>query len=290
MPKFAAVLHTLLSFYRVPLASLCLLALLTCTGATVPGQSGLDGFDPNANDLIRVALIQPDGKIIIGGDFTSVSPNGGAAVTRNRIVRLNSDGTLDSAFNPDIDGLVTSLAVQADGKILVGGLFTIAGGQTRNSIARLDAVTGLADSFDPNANSIVWSISVQEDGEILAGGGFTSIGGQVRRRIARLDPMTGLADSFDPNPSGTVLQLLAKPTGRFLWEDSLPVSEARCATASPGSIPRWLRGFIRSERRQLSANNSRSGRRQDPGRRLDPEHRRTAAQPDRAARSNDGPG
>ena len=81
---------------------------------------------------------------------------------------------------------VYSIAVQADGKILVGGVFTSIGGQTRNHIARLDATTGLADSFDPNANGIVYSIAVQADGKILAGGMFSSIGGQTRSLFARL--------------------------------------------------------------------------------------------------------
>jgi uncharacterized Zn-binding protein involved in type VI secretion len=76
--------------------------------------------------------------------------------------------------------------VQADGKILAGGLFTSIGGQTRNYIARLDATTGAADSFDPNANNFVSSIAVQADGKILAGGDFTSIGGQTRSLFARL--------------------------------------------------------------------------------------------------------
>ena len=52
-----------------------------------------------------------------------------------------------------------SIAVQADGKILVGGCFSGAnsiGGQTRNRIARLDPATGLADSFNPNANDVVY--------------------------------------------------------------------------------------------------------------------------------------
>ena len=55
-------------------------------------------------------------------------------------------------FNPNANDRVYSIAVQADGKILAGGLFTSIGGQTRNQIARLDPATGLADSFDPNAN------------------------------------------------------------------------------------------------------------------------------------------
>ena len=164
--------------------------LLAVTAAAMRGQSALDGFDPNANGAVRVVVVQPDGKILIGGDFTTLSPNGGAAVTRNRIARLNPDGTLDTAFDPNANNNVYSIAVQADGKILVGGLFTSMGGQPRNRIARLAATTGLADSFNPNANNSVYSIAVQADGKILAGGDFSSIGGQPRNRIARLDATT----------------------------------------------------------------------------------------------------
>ncbi len=59
------------------------LFLLAGGAVAVHGQSALDGFDPNANGPIRVVVVQPDGKILIGGEFTSLAPNGGAAVTRN---------------------------------------------------------------------------------------------------------------------------------------------------------------------------------------------------------------
>ncbi len=167
-------------------------------------------------------MVQADGKILIGGDFTSVSPNGGAAVTRNRIARLNPDGTLDTAFNPNANDSVYTIAVQTDGKILVGGNFSGAnsiGGQTRNRIARLDATTGLADSFDPNANAFVQSIAVEAGGKILVGGDFNganSIGGQTRNFIARLDPITGLADSFNPNANDTVETITVQADGKIL--------------------------------------------------------------------------
>src|SRR5947209_17790685 len=103
--------------------------------AAVRGQSALDGFDPNANGTVYVVVVQPDGKILIGGDFTTLSPNGGAAVTRNRIARLNPDGTLDTAFDPNADGSVFAISVQAEGKILVGGAFTSIVGQSRNGMA-----------------------------------------------------------------------------------------------------------------------------------------------------------
>jgi uncharacterized delta-60 repeat protein len=209
---------------KLPGFAVCLCLLLT---AAARGQSALDGFDPNANSYVTVVVVQADGKVLIGGDFTTVSPNGGAAVTRNHIARLNPDGTLDTAFDPSASGIVYSIAVQADGKILVGGNFDAIGGKIRNHVARLDATTGLADSFNPNANHEVRSIALQADGKILVGGAFTcdfdqcpsgttSIGGQSRNNIARLDPITGLADSFDPNASASVRSLAVESDGKIL--------------------------------------------------------------------------
>ena len=181
------------------------------------GQSALDGFNPNANNTVSRVVVQPDGKILLGGSFTSLSPNGGAAVTRNGIARLNSDGTLDTAFNPNAgNGVVYAIAVQADGKILVGGLFTTIGGQTRHGIARLDPTTGAADSFNPLADNQVNVIVAQADGKILVGGFFGSIGGVNRSNIARLDPISGAADTFDPNTNGEVRSIVVQADGKIL--------------------------------------------------------------------------
>src|SRR5437868_2178923 len=134
--------YTLRSSARFSLMALIGLSLAG-GAAGVRGQSALDGFDPNANGTVYVVVVQPDGKILIGGDFTTLSPNGGAAVTLNRIARLNPDGTLDTAFNPNANNTVLSIAVQADGKILAGGWFYCIGGQTRRYSARQDSSTGL---------------------------------------------------------------------------------------------------------------------------------------------------
>jgi len=55
----------------------------------------------------------------------------------------NPDGTLGTPFNPNANGPVVSIAVQADGKIVAGGRFNSIGGQMRNCIARFDANTDL---------------------------------------------------------------------------------------------------------------------------------------------------
>ena len=196
------------------------LAVLLAGGAEgVRGQSALDGFDPNANGVVDVVVVQPDGKILIGGAFTTLSPNGGVAVTRNRIARLNPDGTLDRAFDPNANSEVYSIALQADGKILAGGEFNGAnsiGGQPRNRIARLDATTGLADSFNPHANQNVYSIAVQADGKILAGGDFISIGGQLRNYIARVNPDGTLDLAFNPNANEEVESVAVQADGKIL--------------------------------------------------------------------------
>src|SRR5207249_1166673 len=191
---------------------------------TTDGGSALDGFEPNANGPVYVVVVQPDGKILIGGGFTTLSPNGGPPVTRNHIARLNPDGTLDNAFDPNANDFVNAIAVQADGKILAGGAFNgtnSIGGQARNRIARPDPTTGSADSFDPQAGHFfsfpsVRAIAVQADGRILVCGNFTVIGGQPRFGFARLDATTALADSFDPNPNSiSVLSIAVQVDGKI---------------------------------------------------------------------------
>ena len=207
---------------KVPLLLFAIALLLAGGAAAVRAQCALDGFDPNANSVIFAVAVQPDGKVLIGGQFTTLSPNGGAAVPSHFIARLNPDGTLDTGFYPNPNYYVHAIALQADGSVLAGGSFTTIGGQTRTNIARLDATTGAADSFAPNANSAVNAIVVQGDGKILVGGTFSSaistptIGGQTRNRIARLDPVTGLADSFDPNANSTVSAIAVQADGKIL--------------------------------------------------------------------------
>jgi uncharacterized delta-60 repeat protein len=176
-----------------------------------------DSFNPTANNPVNSIAVQADGKILAGGEFTTLAPNGGAAVTRNRIARLEPDGRLDQTLNLNIVGTYFfATAVQPDGKILIGGLFTSVLGVTRNNIARLNKDGTLDIAFNPNANNIVFSIAVQADGKILAGGNFNSIGGQPRSYIARLDATTGLADSFTPNPNNNVVSIAVQADRKIL--------------------------------------------------------------------------
>ena len=175
-------------------------------------------FDPNANvGGVYPIAVQANGKILVGGDFTTLSPNGGMPVMRNHIARLFAMNGVPDSFDPNANNNnVLSIAVQANGDILAGGPFTHIGGQNRNFIARLDAATGSADPlFDLNANDVVRSIAVQADGKILPVGDFTSIGGADRYYIARLDA-TGAADLFAPDADYFVYAIAVQADGKIL--------------------------------------------------------------------------
>ena len=102
------------------------------------------------NDSVRAIVVQPDGKIIIGGDFTMVH-----GVARNRIARLLSDGSLDTSFDPGsgADNFVSCIGLQSDGKILLGGNFGNVNGTARNHCARLNANGSLDTGFALPASS-----------------------------------------------------------------------------------------------------------------------------------------
>jgi uncharacterized delta-60 repeat protein/uncharacterized repeat protein (TIGR01451 family) len=147
------------------------------------------GFNPGsgANGTIYAVGVQSDGKILIGGDFTSV--NGSPL---NHIARLNSDGSVDATFHPGAgaNDSVRAIAIQLDGRILIGGLFTNVNGTALSHIARLNGDGGVDSSFTPGigANDNVDTIALQSDARIILGGDFTRCSGVTRNRITRLDP------------------------------------------------------------------------------------------------------
>ena len=103
------------------------------------------------NDTVRSVAVQEDGKILSAGGFTAVN-----GITRNRIARLNPDGSLDDSFSCDVagpNGWVHALALQSDGKILLGGWFNMVNGAARTNLARLNPDGSLDSSFSPSVTS-----------------------------------------------------------------------------------------------------------------------------------------
>jgi uncharacterized delta-60 repeat protein len=149
-----------------------------------------------ANSNVLTTSIQSDGKVIIGGDFTSYN-----GTSQNRIARLNSDGSLDTTFDVGTGAnfTVQTTSIQSDGKVIIGGVFTSYNGTSQNRIARLNSDGSLDTTFDvgTGANSNVLTTSIQSDGKVIIGGEFTSYNGTGRNRIARLNSDGSLDTTFD---------------------------------------------------------------------------------------------
>jgi uncharacterized delta-60 repeat protein len=145
--------------------------------------SSVATFDPVANDDILQIALAPGGDILMAGKFTTVQGTGAASpTTRNYIARLNATGTLDTAFNASPNGFVASMGVQADGKVIIAGAFTMVGTTARNKIARLTTTGAIDTTFTPTTNldGDVKFVLVQPNGQILVGGAFTAGDGLVR--------------------------------------------------------------------------------------------------------------
>jgi len=180
-------------------------------------DGSLDSSFPNLSiggmisPAVLAIAIQPDGKIIIAGQFTTV-----AGQRKNRIARLNIDGSLDIGFNTDTNGTIYALAIQPDGKILLGGAFTEVNGQARSYIARLNEDGSLDKSFTSNTDGTVYTITVHSDSTIFIGGAFNRVAEQKRSRLARLKPDGSLDMDFNPNADGDVLSIAVQSTGKIL--------------------------------------------------------------------------
>lgn len=142
----------------------------------------LNGF----NNAVLKTLDQPDGKILVCGGFTNFN-----GISRKGIARINQDGSLDTSFNigNGFDNGAFTMALQTDGKILVGGWFTEYNGFSSNRIIRLNQDGSMDPSFNVGSgfNNAIYSIALQNNGKIVVGGEFHSYNGVLYNHIIRLN-------------------------------------------------------------------------------------------------------
>lgn len=182
------------------------------------------------SDTVNVVLVQPDGKILLGGYFGTFN-----GASKRLLVRLNTDGSVDAGFTPPAFGgvvgegwRVESLAMLPDGKVLVGGSFYFSGANRKASLCRIDS-TGAVDSafngitggahVDGSPGSIrsVLDIEVELDGRILIAGSFTAYNATACGGFARLTSTGALDGSITVGATnGTPNAILVQPDGRIL--------------------------------------------------------------------------
>lgn len=222
-------------------------------------------------------LLQQNGKVIIR-NFVRTEPSNHYSDSYTRIARVNSDGSFDTGFSQgsgfarDVVGnvvMINSLALQADGKILIGGVFDSYNGTPCKHLARLNPDGSIDASFDPDMLGPVGCIALQADGKMLIGGRFSSYAGTPRNSLVRLNPDGSLDGSFDSGifADGWVFAIHLQADGKVLIDGGYPRYIARLVNdPATGSLAatgphrvQWLRGGAAPEILHVRFENSPDG-------------------------------
>lgn len=177
------------------------------------------GATGGTNGPVYSICVQPDSKVLFGGDFTLA-----AGLSRNRIARIDPTSTplnwFDNSFDPGTgcNGAVRSIALRSDGAIQLGGDMTSVNGVPCDRVARLTPSGTVDGTFitSPGFNGTVRSIALRSDGSLLCGGDFTTYSGIPRNKLAILTTTGALLSSFDPGPgpNGAVTAVMARSDGK----------------------------------------------------------------------------
>jgi len=147
------------------------------------------------NSTIESIVLQPNGKILIGGSFTSF--NGSAL---GRLARLNTSGTLDTTFQTKIgaDSKICTIELKGDGKIYIGGSFTKFNNVSIKSVACLNSDGTVDNTFSTGngPNRDVFKIKSLSNGKLLIGGDFYQFNGLSKYRLLRLNTDGSIDESF----------------------------------------------------------------------------------------------
>lgn len=179
-----------------------LISIFSCCFQTLEAQTDGDAdtsFNGGTgfNDLVTTIALQTDGKILVGGAFTTYQ-----GISANRIIRLNSNGSIDATFNysTGFDSYVSDIIVQPDSKIIIVGYFSTYKGVSTNRIIRLNANGSVDNTFSFAGSStalFVKNIEIQNDDKLLISRVFTTSGGLViNSDIVRLNTNGSIDTTF----------------------------------------------------------------------------------------------
>ena len=174
-----------------------------------------------ANQEISAIAVQSNGQILLGGRFTTWK-----GVFTIRLVRLNSNGTLDTGFD-DQSGIsandeIAAIAVQTNGQIVLGGYFDTFDNAAASYVVRLNSNGARDTAFSSNtANSLdgpVLSIALQSDSKIVLGGSFTTWNGSAANNIVVLNT-NGTRSTFSSGVSsefGAINSIAIQSNGQIV--------------------------------------------------------------------------
>jgi len=103
------------------------------------------------------------------------------------MARVFPNGTLDETFNASANDFVEDIKVRSDGKILIGGYFSIVNGTSRSGVALLNSDGSLDPTFSASIDEYVWMMRFDGTNKLVIGGGFHAINSTSRNGIVRLN-------------------------------------------------------------------------------------------------------
>jgi uncharacterized delta-60 repeat protein len=193
-----------------------------------------------ANNQLNSVAVETGGRLVIGGAFSSYN-----TVPKSKLIRLNQDGSLDSAFNyPTVnDGSVNVVEFVSGGKLFVGGE---GGNWDRIQVLNSDgSFPGALDNL-VGKGGLVKSLALQSDGKLLAGGRFVTASGATRNNLARYNLDGSIDSSFNPfvgeYPLFVINKVVVQPDGKVLVGTETPATFRR--VNSDGTNDSSFTGFV----------------------------------------------
>lgn len=189
-------------------------------GLLLANLAGAQTFDPGFTPFItrpgNVEKIRqlPDGKLMVAGHFCMAN-----RVAEASVARFWPDGTLDPAFQADIPFEVTAMAVQPDGKVIIGGSYP---DPDTEALTLIRLNTDGTQDFSFQAGTIpqgtINDIEVEFNGTLLVGGAFTLYDGMQAQGLVRLQSDGSLAQIIQLSPGQTIFvsDLITQVNGRFV--------------------------------------------------------------------------
>lgn len=189
------------------------------------------GTDPGNNGNVWTAMQQTDGKIIVGGGMQSFN-----GVPVGNLVRLNPDGSIDTAFQTAIgtaagQSIITDVIQLSDGDLLVTGYFDSFNGKAAGHLVRLNpdgsVDTAFQTAISTGSDGLLYDAIELSNGDILVGGHITRFAGKsFGTNLVRLHADGSIDTAFQTalkgGSNGAVCELAELSDGRILAGCNFP--------------------------------------------------------------------
>jgi hypothetical protein len=193
---------------------------------TPAGTLDMD-WNPSADDEVAALAVGASGEVYAGGSFSTVDGQ-----PRNLVAKLSGKGrgAVDAEWNPgfvdteySLGFKVSSLSLDANGALFVGGDFHLIGGQVRNYIAKLSANgRGAVDAtWNASLSAPVKALAIDSNGDVYAAFAGVDFWALLVGKYSGKGTGASMSD-WKPSITGTAKSLVIGPdgalyaTGRFI--------------------------------------------------------------------------